>query len=136
MARPRKMQRLNDAKSEVIAENLLKENPEGLPPIQAYDPEKIVIAKSIPKMKKFVFLNNRDPGVALCFHYASATHPLKNYTLYHGLEHELPEEVIDHLESCNEPQYSYRKGVDGHPESFIESRRYIFQCRSAPRRAA
>lgn len=135
MARPRKMRRLNDAKSEVIAENVLQENPEGLPPIDYSQGEKVVIAKQIPKYRKIVFLNGRDPGVALMFHYSSKTHPLKNYTLFHGYEHELPEEVIEHLEQCHEPQYAYRKGTNGHPEQYTESVKYIFQCRNTKKAA-
>jgi hypothetical protein len=47
MARPRKMQRLNDAKSEVIADNMLKQNPQGLPNTEDLSIEKVVIAKHI-----------------------------------------------------------------------------------------
>lgn len=88
--------KLNQAEAKVIEENVLKENPEGLPESD------IVIAKQIPKEQpkvKFIFFNGRDPGVALHFHYSSATCPLQQYTLFHGLEHELPQEIIDHLES-------------------------------------
>lgn len=135
MARTRRMRRLNDAKSEVIAENVLVENPVGLPPVDHKQMEKIIISQTVPKMRKIVFLNGRDPGYPLDFHYSSATHPLKIYKLLHGHEYELPEEVIEHLESCNEPQYAYKKGLDGHPQMFIESRKYIFQCRNV-RKAA
>ncbi len=130
MARPRRARRLNDAKSEVIAENVLKENPEGLEPIDYKQVEKIVVAKALPVYRKITFLNGRDPGYPLDFHYSSATHPLKIYKLLHGHDYELPEEVIEHLESCNEPQYAYRKGLDGHPAMYVESRKYIFQCRN------
>ena len=131
MARTRRARKLNDAKSEVIAENVLKEYPEGLPPIDVKQIDRIVVAQNIPKYRKITFLNGRDPGYPLDFHYASGTHPLKIYKLLHGHDYELPEEIIEHLESCNEPQYSYRKGADGHPQMFIESRKYIFQCRNA-----
>lgn len=130
MARPRTMKRLNDAKSEVIAENVLKENPEGFESTENINPDNIVIAKFVPAYRKIVFLNGRDPGIALMFHYSSKTHPLKNYTLYHGMEHSLPEEVIDHLEQCAEPVYAYKKGIDGHPQMYVESRKFIFQCRN------
>ena len=136
MARPRKESAIGDAKSEVIAENILKDNPEGLPPIDYDQTEKVVIAKEMPKYRRIVFLNGRDPGYPLDFHYASGTHPLKIYKLLHGKEYDLPEEVIEHLESCNEPVYAYRKGDDGHPQMFIESRKYIFQCRTPPRKSA
>lgn len=122
---------LNDAKSEVIEKEFLQENPEGLP-----DASGIVITKYIPPMKRIVFLNGRDPGVPLEFHYASKFHPLKQYKLLHGHEYNLPEEVIEHLEQCSEPQYAYRKGADGHPEMYVVSRKYIFTCRNPQKKAA
>ena len=118
--------KLNQADSKVIEENILKENPEGLPESD------IVLAKQMPKeqpLVKFIFFNGRDPGVALQFHYSSANCPLKQYTLYHGHEHELPQEIIDHLESCGEAQYAYRAGPEGHPEMYVKSHKYIFQCK-------
>jgi hypothetical protein len=130
------MQRLNEAKSEVIADNVLKQDPDGLPPVDMAILEKVAVVKMMPKFRKIVFLNGRDPGYPLDFHYASKTHPLKIYKLLHGQEYDLPEEVIEHLESCAEPQYAYRKGLDGHPQMFVESRKFIFQCRNAPRKAA
>lgn len=128
--RPPKSQ-LNEAKSEVIEKSFLEENPEGLP-----DENQIVIAKEIPKYIRKVFINGRDPGTALQFHYATGTHPLKTYTLLDGFEYELPQEVVDHLESCREPIYAYRKGQDGHPESFIQSYKYIFSFRNKQARVA
>jgi hypothetical protein len=121
----RTQSKLNDKSSEVIEENILKENPD-------YVESNIVIAKKIPPkqdMVRFIFLNGRDPGVALSFHYHSATCPLQQYTLYHGMEHELPQEIVDHLESCAESQYGYRTGIDGHPESYVKNKKYIFQCK-------
>lgn len=136
MARPQRMRRLNDAKSEVIAENVLKQNPDGLPSTDDMVSEPVVVAKQIPEYRKVQFLNGRDPGYPLDFHYASSTHPLKIYKLIHGHEYNLPVEIIDHLESCNEPQYGYRKGADGHPEMYVVSRKYIFQLRNVPKKAA
>ncbi len=136
MARPRRMQRLNDKKSQVIAENVLRENPEGFESTKEFDNDRIIIAKHVPKYRKVVFLNGRDPGYPLEFHYSSGTHPLKQYKLIHGEEYDLPEEVIEHLETRAEFKYAYRKGRDGHPEMFVESYKYIFQCRNAPKRAA
>lgn len=129
--RPKKATILNGAKAEVVAANVLQENPEGLPPVDHAMIDKVVVVKQMPKLRKITFLNGRDPGVPLDFHYSSATHPLKIYKLLHGHDYELPEEVIDHLESCNEPQYAYKKGADGHPHMYVESRKYIFQCRNA-----
>jgi hypothetical protein len=129
-------QKLNNAKSEVIEENVLRENPEGLPEATlSFEKEGVTIAKYIPEMRKIQFINGRDPGQALTFHYHSETHPLKHYTLFHGKEHELPIEVIEHLENCAEHIYGYRPGPDGHPEMYVKSLKYIFSCK-ALRRAA
>jgi len=130
---PRKS-KLNDAKSKVIESEILKQNPEGLPN-GVPDSHGMVFTKYIPVMKKIIFLNGRDPGCALQFHYRTKTHPLHQYTLYHGHEHDLPEEVIEHLESCSEPQYAYRTGLSGHPEMYIKTVKYIFQCKN-PKRVA
>jgi hypothetical protein len=134
MARP--LGSLNKAKSKVIAENVLEENPEGLPPVDHDSLDKIVVINEVPKYRRIVFINGRDPGYPLDFHYSSATHPLKIYKLIHGQEYDLPEEIIEHLESRSEPVYAYRRGNDGHPEMYTESRKYIFQCRTPPRKTA
>lgn len=123
--------KLNEAKSEVIEENILKENPVGLP-----DEAGIVITNHIPEMRAITFINNRDPGHTLEFHYHSKTHPLKQYKLIHGQEYDLPVEIIDHLENCAERQYGYRTGRDGHPEMYTKGLKYIFTCKSVNKRAA
>lgn len=132
MARPQT--RLNDQKAEVIAENHLLQNPEGLDKIE---PEsEVVIANHIPAYRKVVFLNGRDPGLPLDFHYRTKTHPLKLYTLFHGQEHDLPEEVIEHLENCAVPVYGYRVNpLSGHPESYIKSRNYLYTLKTVRKTA-
>lgn len=133
MARPQK--RLGDSKEEIVNKEILKENPEGYE--STHDLEtKIVIATHVPEMRRVVFINNRDPGYPLDFHYSSKTHPLKIYRLFHGYEHELPVEVIEHLESCTEPQYGWRKDQFGKNEQYINGRKYIFQFRNPARKAA
>lgn len=132
MARPRKHpidQNLGDQKERIVTENFLKQNPEGFPD-EAPKAEKIVLAKYVPEYKKVVFINGRDPGYPLDFHYSSKTHPLKHYHLFHGKECDLPVEIIDWLESRCEPQYGYRKGESGFQEHYIQSYKYIFQCRN------
>lgn len=136
MAKTHKVRRLNDSKSKVIAQNILKEKTEALPDYEEHVRSPIVIAKHIPEYRNVVFLNGRDPGYALDFHYASKTHPLKQYKLLHGFEHNLPVEVIEHLEGCSEPQYGYRRGMDGHPEMYVISRKFIFQLRNPPKKVA
>lgn len=127
MARPKK--NLNDKSSEYIEQNILSDNPEGLPECKAATEEgKIVIATHIPEYRKIQFVNQRDPGQELMFHYHSKTHPLKHYTLFHGKEYDLPVEVIEHLESCAESQYGYRTGHSGHPEMYTKGFKYIFRC--------
>lgn len=126
--RPAQPKKLNEQKQEVINQNHLEENPEGHPVAEAAP---LVIAKEIPPMERIVFINGRDPGCPHEFHYHSKTHYLKHYKLLHGFEYELPVEVIEHLENRRIPNYSYRKGQDGHPEMYISSFNYLYQCRRA-----
>jgi hypothetical protein len=121
---------LNNASGKVIEDNILQENPQGLP-----DKLGMVTAQAIPEYRYVQFINGRDPGVALEFHYASKTHPLKHYTLFHGYNYDLPVEIIDHLENCAERNYGYRTGESGHPEAYVKSLKYIFQCKPAKRAA-
>lgn len=128
MARPQR--RLNDEKAEVIAENHLKMNPDGLEPVAEDIVPQVVIAQHVPQHRRVQFLNGRDPGVPLEFHYHSKTHHLKHYTLEHGQEYDLPVEIIDHLENCAERVYGYRQARSGHPEMYTKSLKYIFQCKT------
>lgn len=128
MARP--VSKFKNASSEVIEKNVLAQDPEGLPACE-WTEDKIVIAKAVPEVRHIVFLNGRDPGQELMFHYHSKTHPLKHYTLYHGKEYDLTVEIIEHLENCAEKQYGYRQGPNGHPEMYVKSFKYIFQCKHA-----
>lgn len=118
--------KLNESSPDVIGVSFLEQNPDGLEPAAA----RIVVANHIPEYRDVVFQNGRDAGVALMFHYSSATHPLHNYTLFHGHKHKLPVEVIEHLESCREPQYGYRKNPEGHPECYVTGYKYIFSFRN------
>ena len=125
--------RLNDMDRETIERNFLKEEQDCLP-----TEEQVVIAKEIPKYERVIFVNNRDPGCVLYFHYATKTHPLKHYTLMHGLEYNLPVEVIKHLEgqnkddpySCHSRIYSERKNYEGMPENYVSGYKPYFQCRA------
>lgn len=134
MARTRS--KLNDKGSEYIEQNILKESPEGLPPCPTVPKDdEIVVAPFVPEFRWIQFINNRDPGYPLDFHYHSKTHPLKHYTLYHGKEYNLPVEIIEHLENCAERQYGYRQGMSGHPEMYVKSLKYIFRCQPIKRAA-
>jgi hypothetical protein len=125
MARPKS--KLNQANSKVIEDNILKENPEGLPSTEDLNPVQVV--KVMPQMETIIFRNDRDPGVMHEFHYHSKTHRLAHYKLHHGKEYTLPREVVEHLEDRKIPIYGYRKGPDGHPEMYITSYKYYFQCK-------
>lgn len=132
----KKPKRLNDAKAEVIEENIFVENPKGFAKAKGVGGDSgIVVVKEVPEMRRIQFINGRDPGQELMFHYHSATHPLKHYTLFHGKEYDLPLEVIEHLENCAEKQYGYRQGPNGHPEMYTKGQRYIFSCKT-PRKTA
>ena len=135
MPRPKPKSKLNESKSEIINDNFLKETPEDFPEAQASD---IVIAHYIPEMRRVQFVNGRDPGQELMFHYHSKTHPLKHYTLFHGKEYDLPVEIIEHLESRVQCIYGYRPGPSGHPEMYVKGHTYPFSCKSVnkERRAA
>ncbi len=133
---PRTKSKLNDKGAEYIENNILSESPEGLPPCPTVPKEKeVVISHYVPKMETIQFINGRDPGYPLEFHYHSKTHPLKHYTLYHGKEYTLTEEIIDHLESCAERQYGYRQGPNGHPEMYVKGLKYNFRCQKVKRAA-
>lgn len=128
---------LNSKSSEYLEQNVFKENPEGLPEVSGpEDKAGLVKATNIPEMRRIIFVNGRDPGHELMFHYHTATHPLKHYTLYHGKEYDLPVEVIEHLEHCAEKQYGYRKGPSGHPEMYVKGLRYLFSCKPVRSNAA
>jgi hypothetical protein len=122
--------KLNTQKAEVIERNHLLQDPEGLPPTSST----VVLSTHIPEMRRVIFLNGRDPGCALNFHYHSKTHPLLHYTLYHGMEHELPVEIIEHLENCGEKIYGYKTGPEGHPEAYVKNTKYIFSFKSPQRK--
>lgn len=136
MARPKN--NLNSKSSEYIEENFLSPTPEGLESRSTVPHDgDLVVAHHIPEMRKVQFVNGRDPGQELMFHYHSATHPLKHYTLFHGKEYLLPVEIIEHLENCKESQYGYRTNPEsGHPEMYVKGHKYLYQCKSVKQRAA
>jgi hypothetical protein len=121
---------LNDTK-EAIEKNFLEENQDT--PID----QKVVIAKEVPSMEWITFVNNRDTGVTLHFHYASATHPIKHYDLVHGQKYCLPVEVINHLHgeipydlhSCHERIHGIRKDLEGINQSYIKDYKQLYICK-------
>jgi hypothetical protein len=124
---PRAKPKLNNSKAEVVHQAFLAETPEGFEEPQAPD---IVISHYVPEYRRIQFINGRDPGQELMFHYHSKTHPLKHYTLFHGKEYDLPVEIIDHLETRVECIYGYRPGPSGHPEMYVKGHKYPFSCKT------
>jgi hypothetical protein len=116
---------------EIVEKNILLENPDI--PIE----HKVVVAKEMPKMVDIIFNNYRDTGVAISFHYASATHPLGRYTLVPGQKYTLPQEIVDHLhgdipydlKACHEPIHGIRRDLEGINQSYIKDYKQLFQCK-------
>lgn len=134
MAKPKTLtKRLNDMDGETIAKNFLLEEADCLP-----SEEQVVIAKEIPKYEKVVFINNRDAGSVLYFHYESGTHPRKHYTLVHGQEYNLPVEIIRHLEgqnpsdpyACHKRIYGAGMNPEGNYAPAVTGYQSYFQCRT------
>lgn len=88
----------------------------------------VVVADKIPAMEKIVFRNQRDPGHPLEFHYASKTHPFKQYKLIDGQSYTLPREVVVHLDGCREHVYKYRRNTEGLPEVYTAGYHSHFAC--------
>jgi hypothetical protein len=88
----------------------------------------VVVATEIPKIETITFRNQRDPGYPLEFHYASKTHPFKQYKLIDGEKYELPLEVIRNLESCRENIHKHRRNKEGIPEIYVAGYRTHFVC--------
>ena len=93
--------------------------------------DQVVIAPVVERHEKIVFRNQRDPGHPLEFHYASKTHPFKQYKLIDGKEYTLPLEVVRNLEGCRNNIEKYRRNADGIPEIFISGYRTHFVCERA-----
>lgn len=88
----------------------------------------VVVINEMPKFEKITFRNQRDPGYPLEFHYASKTHPFKQYKLIDGAQYDLPNEVIKNLEQCRENIHKYRRSAEGIPEVYIAGYKTHFVC--------
>lgn len=88
----------------------------------------VVVVHEVPKFEKITFRNQRDPGHVLEFHYASKTHPFKQYKLIDGAQYDLPLEVVKNLEGCRENIHKYRKSAEGIPEVYIAGYKTHFVC--------
>lgn len=93
--------------------------------------DKVVISNRIPQMETIIFRNQRDPGIPLEFHYASKTHPFKQYKLIDGQKYTLPTEVIRNLEGCRENVEKYRRNSEGIPEIYVSGYKTHFVCERA-----
>lgn len=88
----------------------------------------VVVINDMPRYERVTFRNQRDPGYMLEFHYASKSHPFKQYKLVDGTQYDLPIEVIKNLESCRENIEKYRRNSDGVPEIYVAGYKTHFVC--------
>jgi hypothetical protein len=88
----------------------------------------VVVTSEVPVFEEIVFRNQRDPGYPLEFHYASKTHPFKQYKLIDGHTYNLPLEVIKNLQECRENIHKYRRNSEGVPEIYIAGYKTHFVC--------
>lgn len=118
---------------EEIEERLLKKNQHDSEISRMLDETVVHVFKEVPKYRKVVFVNQRDPGVTLDFHYQSHSHPIKDYHLTPGIPIDLPEEIISHIENLCIPQY----GTEVFDENLgrfvrpVKGYKYHFSFRSA-----
>lgn len=127
MARQKKAT-LGDQPEKKITEEFLKENPVGVP--DELPKEELVVTAYIPKYEDVVFVNQRDAGVPLEFHYKTKTHPMKHYKLVDGETYTLPQEVIDHLQSCSIPMYGKEEMKNGVMFRPVIAHKYMFAFRN------
>jgi hypothetical protein len=92
------------------------------------DGEIVFATQESARVENVVFRNQRDPGTPLEFHFASATHPFKQYKLFDGHTYVLPVEVIRNLEQSRENVEKYRKNADGVPEVYVAGYKTHFVC--------
>lgn len=91
----------------------------------------VIVFSETPRFEKITFRNQRDPGYPLEFHYASKTHPFKQYKLVDGCQYDMPLEVVKNLEGCRENIHKYRKSSEGIPEVYIAGYKTHFVCERA-----
>jgi hypothetical protein len=91
----------------------------------------VVVVEQMPHVERVIFRNQRDPGHPLEFHYASKTHPFKQYKLIDGESYQLPFEVIKNLEQCRENIEKYRRNSQGLPEVYVAGYKTHFVCERA-----
>lgn len=125
-----KPKRLNDVAPQVLEKNLFKELPDYDACPEAYAEEKVIITNHIPEYRKVVFVNQKDPGCEVTFHHKTKTHPMKQYTLFHGKEYDLPVEIIESLEKCGIPLYGKEIMTDKGFERPIIGYSYHYSFRS------
>lgn len=118
---------LGDQPEKKVTQEFLNDSPEGFPDAAQVN---VVVAEHVPEYEDVVFVNQRDPGVMLEFHYKSKTHPMHHYKLMDGETYKLTKEVIDHLQSCSIPIYGkeiMERGVFSRP---VISRKYFYSFRN------
>ena len=95
------------------------------------DDQVVPVFGGVTPYERVIFRNQRDPGHVLEFHYASKTHPFKQYKLVDGQAYDLPREVILNLESCRENIEKYRRNSEGLPQVYIAGYKTHFVCERA-----
>lgn len=81
-----------------------------------------------PKVKTYEFYNLEEPGLSIKFPYGPSTN-IKKYHLFHGGKHDLPEEVVRHVESCQTPMWAYRPDGNGQMVKQLTGWKSRFQLR-------
>lgn len=127
------MSRKLEKSKEEIEKQLLKEHREEEALLDVVVEEKIVVSTKMPEYRRVVFVNQRDPGVMMSFHYKSKTHALKHYDLVPGVEYDLPVEVIEHVENCGYPLYGKEEMINGMQKRPVIGYKYHFAFRSPKR---
>lgn len=123
----RKKQTLGDESAKKVTEEFLKETPEGFPDETL---EKVVVTAHVPEYQEVVFVNQRDPGVMLEFHYKTKTYPLQHFKLMDGECYKLAKEIIDHLQSCSIPIYGKETMDKGVCERPVIGHKYMYSFRN------
>jgi len=68
-------------------------------------PEKTTPTGNSKRTRRIKFINNEDPEMDVTFTYVGADLKPETYRLFPGLEYELPDHIVKHLNSLSYPVY-------------------------------
>ena len=68
-------------------------------------PEETTHTGNSKRMRRIKFINNEDPEMDVTFTYVGADQKSETYRLFPGLEYELPDHIVKHLNSLSYPVY-------------------------------